>query len=119
MKSTKFLGFLVLLSLLLAGLSAPAVTSPLAQGPGISVADLSKVDTAMLDQMAINGQAKFYVILTVQADLSGAAALPTKVAKTTYVFNLLRETARQTQPPLTQYLDQQGLDYRTYYIANM
>ncbi len=73
----------------------------------------------MLDQIAVNGQAKFYVILTVQADLSGAAALPTKLAKTTYVLNLLRETARQTQQPLTQYLDRQGLDYRAYYIANM
>jgi subtilisin family serine protease len=119
MKPTKLLGFLLLLSLLLAGLSAPAATSPLAQGPEVSAADLSKVDPAVLDQMAVNGQAKFYVILTVQADLSGAAALPTKVAKTTYVFNLLRETARQTQPPLTRYLDQQGLDYRAYYIANM
>ena len=119
MKPTKFLSILILLSLLLAGLSTPAVTSPLAQGPMISVADLPKVDPAVLDQLAVDGETEFYVILAVRADLSGAAALPTKVAKTTYVFNLLRETARQTQPPLTRYLDQQGLDYRAYYIANM
>jgi PKD repeat protein len=119
MKPTKLLSVVILFSLMLAGLSAPGLTSPLAQGSGMPDAGLSKVDPAVLDQIAVNGQAKFYAILTVQADLSGAAALPTKVAKTTYVFNLLRETARQTQQPLTQYLDRQGLDYRAYYIANM
>ncbi|MBN1135941.1 MAG: S8 family serine peptidase, partial [Anaerolineae bacterium] len=88
-------------------------------GPGTSEADLSKVDPAVLDQLALDGEAEFHAILAVQADLSGAATLPTKVAKTAYVFSLLRETARQTQQPLTRYLDQRGLDYRVYYIANM
>ncbi len=117
MKTSKLFGIAILISLLLAGLSAPAATSPLAQAPGN--ADLSKVDAAVLDQIAADGEAEFYVILTIQADVSGAAALPTKADKTTYVFNLLRETARQTQQPLLDYLQGQGVSYESMYIQNM
>ena len=117
MKTSKLLGIVILLSLLLAGLSAPAATSPLAQEPGN--VDLSKVDAAVLDQLEMDGEAEFYVILTIQADVSRAAALPTKVAKTTYVFNLLRETASQTQRPLLDYLKAQGISHESMYIQNM
>ena len=106
------LAFVLLLVLSL--LPSLAHAAPQGQAPGID-----KIDKELLDRLAVNGQVDFYAILTLQADLSGAAELSGKVAKTTYVFNALRDTARETQAPLLDYLDKQGLTYFPYYIQSM
>ena len=62
---------------------------------------------------------EFYVILSEQADLSGAAALSGKVAKTTYVYEQLTRLAAKTQPDLLSYLDGRGVAYKSLYIQNM
>ena len=112
MKSVKALSMMIVLAVIVGGLWPMAV-------PGSASADLSKVDPQVADQLATNGQADFFAILTVQADVSGAARLSAKVDKTAYVYNVLRETAAQTQAPLLDYLDKQGFTYHPYYIQNM
>ena len=81
--------------------------------------DWSKVDVALLEQLEAEGQVGFHVILTVQADLSGAGPLATKAEKTAYVFDLVTEVAKATQPPLLDYLSTQDVAYRSRYIQNM
>ena len=51
--------------------------------------------------------------------MSGAAQLDSKVEKTTYVYNLLKRTAAQTQAPMLAQLQAQGVSYQSFYIYNM
>jgi len=78
----------------------------------------SKVDT-WVAETAASGETEFIVYLSEQADLSGAAALTTKQEKGAYVYQQLVETAQRTQGPLVTDLQAQGLEYRSYWIANM
>ena len=58
-----------------------------------------KVDPWILNQAA-DAQVEFLVYLAEQADLSPADQLPTKLEKTTYVYQTLSRLAAQTQAPL-------------------
>ena len=64
-------------------------------------------------------EAEFLVVLREQADLSGAAAQPTKEAKGWYVYDALWTTARSTQGPLLAWLEERGIAHRSYYIVNL
>src|SRR6267378_3678383 len=67
----------------------------------------------------VNGQqAEFFVVLADQADLSGAADLPTKTEKGRYVYNTLLNKAQATQEPILQWLRERGLEHRSFYIIN-
>src|SRR4030042_7149058 len=109
MKTKKLLVAIAILAMLFSGFSNPATVS----------ADWSKVDQRVLDQVDANGTAEVISILAVQADVSGAAKLDTKVEKTTFVYNQLTRTAAETQPPLLAYLKSQGVTYKPFYIYNI
>jgi serine protease AprX len=87
------------------------------QGLGASAA--SKVDARVLAETANGGSTDFILVLAEQADLSGAAALPTKQAKGHYVYRALRDMAARTQAPLLKQLDGLGASYHAYYVANL
>lgn len=78
-----------------------------------------KVDSWVLETAASSQSTEFLVYLTEQADLSGAAALPTKQAKGQYVFDRLTAVAQRTQPPILNTLKQDGVEYQSFWIANM
>ena len=59
------------------------------------------------------------VVLREQADLSPAATMRTKLEKGRFVVNTLREVAARTQSPLKRFLEQRGIPYQSFYIANM
>jgi subtilisin family serine protease len=70
-------------------------------------------------QHAANGQqAEFFIVLADQADLSGAAALETKVEKGRYVYDALRNKSQATQGPILQWLRQRQIEHRRFYIVN-
>lgn len=77
-----------------------------------------KVDPWVLDTIAA-GETEFIVFLSQQADLSGAAALASKLEKGQYVFEQLSKMAEQTQGPALAALKAQGVEYRPYWVANM
>jgi hypothetical protein len=105
---------LVVLVVLLLGLLPLVAMAEPADQP-----DWSKVDAVLLEQLEAEGQTGFHVILTVQADLSGAEALATKDEKSAYVFDLVTEVAAATQPPLLDYLTTQDVTFESRYIQNM
>ena len=80
-----------------------------------------KVDPPVLQfaAQAASGETDFLVVLTEQADLSGAAKLTTKLAKGTYVFQKLTEVATRTQSPVLRLLESQGIAHQSFWIANM
>ncbi len=104
----RLLAVLCVVSLLLVGAASPASATPWQ----------AKVDPWVL-QTAAAGQTEFLVYLTTQADLSAAKALPTKLEKGRYVYQALTSTAERTQGALIATLNSLGVEYRSYWIANM
>ena len=82
-----------------------------------SQAGSGKISPDLLAKTANGGETEFFVLLSEQADLSGAAALRGK-AKTRYVFEQLQATAQRSQRPLRAWLERQAVPYRAFYISN-
>ncbi len=78
-----------------------------------------KIASWVLDHTANGNQAEFLVVLSDQADLTHAAALPTKAEKGRYVRDTLWNKAQATQAPLLQWLRANTIEHRSYYIVNM
>ncbi len=81
----------------------------------------SKVDSVVLraGSDAPASEIDFIVVLTEQADLSGAAKLASKIEKAKFVYERLTEVARRSQPAVTRALEKQGLAYQPFWAANM
>jgi len=95
--------------------SLRAVNQP--RGPEQAAA-LRKIAPWVTQHTAGGQQAEFMVVLSDQADLSQAAALPTKAEKQHFVFDTLRNKSQATQGPILQYLRERGIEYRSFYIVN-
>lgn len=80
---------------------------------------MNKLAPWVLDHTANGKQAEYLVVLADQADLSGAAALPTKQEKGRFVFDTLLNKAQQTQGPILKMLRDSGIEHRSFYIVNM
>ncbi len=104
--------------LLFAGLCLLTAGSPGLAAPPTPPAWQSKVDPWVLEETN-RGQTEFILFLPAQADLSHAAALPTKLEKGRYVYETLTEVAGRTQGPLIATLKARGIEYRPYWVANM
>jgi serine protease AprX len=78
----------------------------------------AKVDPWVLETSA-QGETEFIIFLTEQAEVSGAANLPTKLEKSRYVLERLNEVAQRTQPGVISALKKLGAEYRTFRVANM
>src|SRR2546430_28429 len=83
-----------------------------------SAATVSKIAPWVMEHTANGQQAEFFVVLSDQADLSGAASLPTKAEKGRYVYNTLLNKAQATQGPILQWLRERGIEHRSFYIIN-
>ncbi len=81
----------------------------------------NKVDKWVMNEASLSEtqEAEFLVYLDEQADLSGAENLRSKVEKGRYVYERLTETAERTQGPVLAALKRQGVESRSYWIANM
>ena len=77
-----------------------------------------KIEPLVLEELAANGQTDYFVWMAKKADLSPAEQLQTKLEKGRFVYETLRATAERTQAPLRAYLDQHGVNYQAFYIAN-
>src|SRR6266404_1267181 len=78
----------------------------------------NKIAPWVMERTANGQQAEFFVVLADQADLSGAANLPTKAEKGRFVYETLLEKAQTTQRPILQLLQERGIDYQSFYIIN-
>src|SRR5262249_15497413 len=77
-----------------------------------------KIAPWVIQRTANGQQAEFFVVLADQADLSGAAALATKVEKGRYVYDSLKNKSQATQGPILQWLRQRRIEHRRFYIVN-
>src|SRR5713101_353418 len=79
----------------------------------------SKIAARVLNETAHGNATEALIVLSQQADLTAAAALPTKVAKGRYVVNSLRGIASRTQAPIIALLDRRGIPYQAFWVVNM
>src|ERR1700758_1769534 len=70
----------------------------------------AKIASWVTEHTANGQQAEFFIELADQADLSGAANLPTKAEKGRFVHETLLNKAQTTQRPILQWLEQRGID---------
>src|SRR5436190_2151021 len=102
-----------------AALGAIASSRAISQGgPPNQDATANKIAPWVMDHTANGQQAEFFVVLADQADLSGAAALPTKNEKGRYVYDALWNKSQATQGPVLQWLSERGLEHQSFYIVN-
>src|SRR6266446_2625600 len=78
----------------------------------------SKIAPWVMEHTANGQQAEFLVVLADQADVSGAAALPTKNEKGRYVHDALWNKSQATQGSILQWLNERGLRHQSFYIVN-
>ena len=83
------------------------------------VASISKIEPHLATTIAAGGNAEALIVLNEQADLSGAANLPTKLQKGQYVYAALREVAERTQAPIRKMLQDRGIPFQSFYSVNM
>ena len=79
----------------------------------------TKIAPGLASAIAAGGNSDALIVLSEQADLSGAANLPTKAQKVQYVYAALRAVAERTQAPIRKMLQQQGIPYQSFYVVNM
>jgi len=87
-------------------------------GPSDQAATATKIAPWVIDHTANGQQAEFFVVLADQANLSGAATLPTKNEKGRYVRDALWNKSQATQGPILQWLGERGLEHRSFYTVN-
>jgi len=78
-----------------------------------------KIENSVAQKLAQGETTRALIVMTEQADVSAANALPTKQAKGAYVLNTLRATAERTQAGVRAALERLGVTYRAYYVANV
>ena len=78
----------------------------------------SKIAPWVMEHTANGQKAEFFIELKDQADLSGAASLPTKAEKGRYVYNTLLSKAQSTQEPILQWLRDRAIEHQSFYIIN-
>lgn len=80
--------------------------------------DSPKIARWVIDHTVANQQAEALVVLADRADLRQADRLTTKAAKGRYVYETLFAHAQRTQRPIIAWLQQHGIEYRSFYIVN-
>src|SRR6476620_7670949 len=85
---------------------------------GNSVNVANKIAPWVVEHTAYGQQAEFFVVLADQADLSPAAHLPTKTAKSRFVFETLRDKTQTTQASILQWLRDRNIEHQSFYIVN-
>ncbi|MCO5192229.1 MAG: S8 family serine peptidase [Anaerolineae bacterium] len=78
----------------------------------------AKVDPWVIEK-GVTGQTEYLVYLADQADISAADQLDTKAAKGAFVFDTLTTHAQRTQAPLIADLQKRGVEFQSFWVANM
>ena len=95
--------------------SSRAISQPPKRGENTA---LRKIAPWVTQHTTEGKQAEFLVILADQADLHGAAALPTKLEKGRFVRDTLWNKSQTTQAPILRWLNEHKLEHRSFYIVN-
>jgi len=115
----RIIALLFLAAAVAAALGAVASSRAVSQSSSPEqAAALRKIAPWVTQHTAGGKQAEFMIVLTDQADLSGAAALSTKSEKGRFVRDALWNKSQTAQGPILQWLRERGIEHRSFYIIN-
>ncbi|MFB6705290.1 S8 family serine peptidase [Streptomyces sp. NPDC056333] len=83
-----------------------------------SAATAANIDSSLSSAVANGGDAKFFITLKDQADLSGAKKQKTHAKKAKAAYKELRTHAADSQASLTSFLDREKVGHTDYWISN-
>jgi subtilisin family serine protease len=119
MKTVRFAG-LKPSRLLRAGLAVAA--GILLSGAGAQAQEtqavMAKIHPWVIENTRAGAQAEFFVVMSKQANLAGAAQLKTRLSKGQFVYQTLYRTAEESQKAIRAELDVRGVEYRSFYLVN-
>jgi len=104
--------FCAVFFMLLATLSASDAAQP-------DTAPTAKIAPALATAIADGSSSEALLVLSEQADLSGADNLPDRVQKARYVYSVLRTVAERSQAPIRKMLQAKGIPFQSFYVVNM
>jgi serine protease AprX len=113
-----FFSLVLTAAAVVAGLSAISSSGATDQPGTLNQNDSGKIAPWVVEQTANGRRAEFIVVLSDQADVSGAAMLRTKTDKGRFVRDTLWNKAQATQGPVLQWLKERGIEHRSFYIVN-
>jgi subtilisin family serine protease len=115
MLGSKFIQRIVVITtvLIIAALFLPWSTS--AQS---AASEPAQVEPVVLQQIALQGQTTFWVILREKADLSPAFGMSNWEARGHFVYNRLQAAANQSQARLRALLVERGAPHRPFWVVN-
>ncbi|MGH8093246.1 MAG: S8 family serine peptidase [Chthoniobacterales bacterium] len=115
----RILGPVFLAAAVAAALGAVASSHAVNQPSALNQAAALRKIAPWVTQHTANGQeAEIMIIMSDQADLSGAALLKTKAEKGRFVRDALWNKKQSTQGPILKWLDEHKLEHRSFYIVN-
>ncbi len=89
----------------------------------IAVLTVSALGASIPDSLQkaidLNGEAEFFVVMEKQADVSQAGFLKSKQAKGRFVYDLLTQTAENSQMEIRTVLQAGNRTFKPYWITNM
>ena len=77
-----------------------------------------KVSPSLLEHTRDGQSSPFLILLSTQADVSGASQLHSKDAKATYVYQALQHKAHVSQKDIVAFLDEQHINYQRLIVVN-
>ncbi len=78
----------------------------------------AKVSASLLDHTRDGQSSPFLILLSTQADVSGARQLRSKDAKATYVYQTLQHTASLSQKGIVSFLEGQHITFQRLLVVN-
>ena len=103
-----------------AGLVAGGLQAQASIGTGVVAQNPAmKIDSQVLKDTANGQKTSFVIMLSSQADVSAANSMKDQDARGWYVYRTLTEFADRTQAPLRGLLTAQGVQFQSYWAANM
>jgi subtilisin family serine protease len=106
-------------TVLLAGLALAGTWVAAGEGSTPTDSWVAKVHPRVLAEASTRGSAELLVILAEQAALPTSSPAATKVERGRAVVERLTTVASRSQAPIRAWLDERGVPYRSFWIANM
>ncbi|HEX6325162.1 MAG TPA: S8 family serine peptidase [Jiangellaceae bacterium] len=101
---------------LVAGMTATAQAAPMDDEAGSPASPA--VEPQVLEDLADEGTAEFWVYLRDKAELGPAASIADRAEQGKFVYQQLTRTAKRSQAGLIAMLDAANADYEAFWVAN-
>src|SRR5213078_2723661 len=79
----------------------------------------AKIAPEVAEEITNGGTTSVVIMMAEQADVSAAYAMKDQDARGWFVYNTLTQHARRTQAGLQAFLSAAGVNYQSFWVANM